>query len=351
MIIENGPMSTSIKEKRFKSLTDRLIAYGADGAAALIEFYQNLDDSKPRPLLSGSAREGIERIRDERDELPLQMRNSLERFLVALKSTGRDLDELFEMSRVPDTVAEIKIVLERVAPKLHNVIKRTEAALPYGLTLAEIVRKALPNSTNSDLIQVRVELSARQVGDVILPEYWYMVRPRRGARVVIRTYASEFSNPMYSVYKPQPRQRGEAVPAKAPPLGNRLDSARISSIREETERVSLVLGAIFSVDADEEEVTTQVNSTMLAGLDKKHSGLVRVIVTRQHWSKGDFAELVACHDLLVAGALETVNEWSFQVHDEVLLDEYDGYDVTPEIADTIKQELSKEGAHVQTETT
>jgi hypothetical protein len=47
-----------------------------------------------------------------------------------------------------------------------------------------------------------------------------------------------------------------------------------------------------------------------------------------------------------SGALEAVNEWAFEAYDEALLDEYDGYDVSPEIADALKQKLEGEGSHV-----
>ena len=47
-----------------------------------------------------------------------------------------------------------------------------------------------------------------------------------------------------------------------------------------------------------------------------------------------------------SGALEAINEWAFETHDEALLDEYDGYDVSPEIADAVKQKLEGEGRHV-----
>ena len=49
------------------------------------------------------------------------------------------------------------------------------------------------------------------------------------------------------------------------------------------------------------------------------------------------------HGLMVAGALETVNEWSFGVHDEALLDEYEGYDVSSDIAEELADLFEKVG--------
>ena len=42
-----------------------------------------------------------------------------------------------------------------------------------------------------------------------------------------------------------------------------------------------------------------------------------------------------------SGALEVVNEWAFDKFDEALLDEYEGYDVSPDIADTLRAEMAK----------
>jgi len=149
----------------------------------------------------------------------------------------------------------------------------------------------------------------------------------------------------------EPGAPGEAIPSAPTPSGPELDASRIASIRSDTERVSSVLGQIFDTAEDDEAVEPDESGVLLAGLDHKHAALVRELVAREHWSEDAFDRLCAQHSLFAAGALEAINEWAFETYDEALLEEYDGYDVTPEIADTIRQQLSKEGAHVQTETT
>lgn len=137
---------------------------------------------------------------------------------------------------------------------------------------------------------------------------------------------------------------GEAIPegssAKAAPL----DIARIAAIRSDTERVSSVLGEIFAVDqgADEDADRLPPGSSVLVGLDPKHAQFVRDIVEREHWSEDAFHELASKHGLLPSGALEAVNEWAFENFDEALLDEYDGYDVAPDIAEALNAEFAKE---------
>ncbi|WP_239806759.1 tellurite resistance TerB C-terminal domain-containing protein, partial [Croceicoccus hydrothermalis] len=52
-------------------------------------------------------------------------------------------------------------------------------------------------------------------------------------------------------------------------------------------------------------------------------------------------EIASKQGLMPSGALEVVNEWAFDKFDEALLDEYDGYDVSPDIADTLRAEMAK----------
>lgn len=144
------------------------------------------------------------------------------------------------------------------------------------------------------------------------------------------------------VREARPGMPGEAIPVEPQPQGTKLDADRIASIRQDTDRVSAVLADIFSVDVDDEDGTEEAPMSVLAGLDQKHSALVREIISRQHWSEQEFSELATRHGLLAAGALETVNEWAFGAYDEALLEEYEGYDVSPEIADALADEFEKE---------
>jgi hypothetical protein len=121
-----------------------------------------------------------------------------------------------------------------------------------------------------------------------------------------------------------------------------LDAARIASIRQDTDRVSAVLADIFSIDAEDDEAADEGSTSTLAGLDQKHSVFVREIITRRYWSEDEFAELVARHGVLAAGALETVNEWSFGAYDEALLEEYQGYEVSTDISNALADAFERE---------
>lgn len=136
---------------------------------------------------------------------------------------------------------------------------------------------------------------------------------------------------------------GEQIPDEPKARAASLDAARIAAIRNDTERVSSVLGEIFSADEEASETALQAHAlpSSLTGLDPKHASLVEQIIQREHWTDGEFDEIAGKQDLMPSGALEAINEWAFEKFDEALLDEYDGYDVSPDIADTLKAALAK----------
>jgi uncharacterized tellurite resistance protein B-like protein len=136
---------------------------------------------------------------------------------------------------------------------------------------------------------------------------------------------------------------GEQIPDEPKPKAASLDAARIAAIRNDTERVSSVLGEIFSTDEDGSDEATAAHAlpSSMAGLDPKHAMLVEQIIQREHWTDEEFDEIAGKQGLMPSGALEVVNEWAFDKFDQALLDEYDGYDVSPDIADTLRAEMAK----------
>lgn len=155
-------------------------------------------------------------------------------------------------------------------------------------------------------------------------------------------HAGEVPDAPLRVRDARPGAPGEAIPTEPAAPDQKLDAARIASIRQDTDRVSAVLADIFAADTEEDEGEDGAAASSLVGLDEKHTTLIREVITRPHWTEEEFAELAGRHGLMVAGALETVNEWSFGVHDDALLDEYEGYDVSSDIAEALADTFEKE---------
>lgn len=155
-------------------------------------------------------------------------------------------------------------------------------------------------------------------------------------------HAGDVSDRPVRVKQPEPDAPGEKIPEEVAMKSAPLDAARIAAIRSDTARVSTVLGDIFSSDDEADEETKHVAPSILSGLDSKHALLVEDIVRRGHWSEAEFTDLTRKHGLMASGALEVINEWAFDKFEEALLDEYEGYDVAPDIAEVLTSEFAKE---------
>ena len=125
-------------------------------------------------------------------------------------------------------------------------------------------------------------------------------------------------------------------PSQVPADRVTLDAARVADVMADTSRVSRVLGEVFadSDDDDEKEVddTTPEAADGFDGLDAPHIAVVSALITRRQWTEDGVASLADEHQLMVAGALETINEWAFNKFDDALIEEYDGYEINGDIA-------------------
>ncbi|MBC6427967.1 MAG: TerB N-terminal domain-containing protein [Cellvibrionales bacterium] len=163
-------------------------------------------------------------------------------------------------------------------------------------------------------------------------------------------HAGEIADAPHRVRVAQPGRPGEAIPEPEKTSGPQLDATRIAAIRSDTEQASTLLGQIFGVkDEPETAPAEDVRQGALAGLDPKHGTLVLELIEREHWSDADFTRLCATHGLMESGALEVVNEWAFELYNEALLDEYNGYHLSAKVAGAIHQEM--ETKDVATKTT
>ncbi len=115
-----------------------------------------------------------------------------------------------------------------------------------------------------------------------------------------------------------------------------LDDGRISRIVADTCKVSEVLSEVF-VEEEPETVSARAG-TAYEGLDPAHAALVERLLKRPYWSETDFDRLVKRCGLLAGGALEAVNEWSFDRFGEALLEEHADLTLNPDVLQALKNE-------------
>ncbi len=127
--------------------------------------------------------------------------------------------------------------------------------------------------------------------------------------------------------------RGVPIPPQKSPsparAGITLDKRRVAKIQAETSAVKSILDQVFNegVALNEQESIPPAPAPIaesketFSGLDDRHASLLHEIVSLDAIDNAAFSELARKHGLFAAGAIEAINEWSFQRFEEALLDD------------------------------
>lgn len=116
-------------------------------------------------------------------------------------------------------------------------------------------------------------------------------------------------------------------------IGFHLDDDLLAHHESETKDVQSMLGTIFVDEGgleDKQEIADlplQVDD----GLDTLHNSLFESLTSKEKWTRKEVEELCHALGLLVDGAIETINDWSFDTVDAPVLDEDDDIYVDQEI--------------------
>ena len=133
--------------------------------------------------------------------------------------------------------------------------------------------------------------------------------------------------------------------AQAEEQGFRLDADRIAALQEDTARVSALLSKIFTdeaastpppTSAQDLESEPECEESPLLGLDDAHAALLRLLLSRPEWSRLELEDVAADLDLMLAGALEQINEAAFDAFDEPLCEGDDPVTVNTELLEKIE---------------
>jgi hypothetical protein len=95
----------------------------------------------------------------------------------------------------------------------------------------------------------------------------------------------------------------------------------LDRIRAETDRVSRMLADIFVEEEQPLELAAGSGDGPLAGLDAGHAAFLTELLSRPEWKRDEFDEAAAAAGLMPEGAMETINEWSFDRHGDALLED------------------------------
>lgn len=161
-------------------------------------------------------------------------------------------------------------------------------------------------------------------------------------------HAGGVTDTLVLVQKAEPPAPSERIPEeksnRQPDYALALNRERIAEIESDSKTSSVLLNISLAEESTENLDTFPiVEESPLPGLIKKYAYFVRDIIEKEYWSEEEFNALAKKHNLMASGVFEAVNEWSFENYEDVLLDEYNGYDVAAELSETLKIEFKKKG--------
>ncbi|KHN51163.1 ATPase [Dickeya fangzhongdai] len=102
-----------------------------------------------------------------------------------------------------------------------------------------------------------------------------------------------------------------------------LDASVLAHHESATDDVRKLLSAIFTEDEPELRESTPVAGAQEGGLDNAHSQLYHRLLEKEQWPRKEVKELCENFNLMLSGALEVINDWSYAVVDAPVLDDAD----------------------------
>ena len=128
--------------------------------------------------------------------------------------------------------------------------------------------------------------------------------------------------------------RKEEVLPNPLPGGIRINETRLARTRRETDAVSELLAGIFTEEPAPEPPPVAASPdgvAALEGLDAPHTELVELLELRGSMTRSEFDRHAREIRLLPDGAIERINDWSFDRFDEPLIEDGDEIIVAPHL--------------------
>ncbi|MEZ8106608.1 tellurite resistance TerB family protein [Vibrio cortegadensis] len=112
-----------------------------------------------------------------------------------------------------------------------------------------------------------------------------------------------------------------------------IDKAVLAIHENDTKNAKSMLESIFVEEEPVIEVEVQGNSD---GLDDAHKAVYNIMVTKEQWSRNEVQSIFSEHKLMIDGAIETINDWSFDMVDAPVLEQDDDIFIDLEIVEELK---------------
>ncbi|WP_432468869.1 TerB N-terminal domain-containing protein [Agarivorans sp. Z349TD_8] len=115
-----------------------------------------------------------------------------------------------------------------------------------------------------------------------------------------------------------------------------LDEGILAIHESETDDAKSMLESIFAVDEEPELEVSTTTDAAEGGLDSPYKELFDTLIGKEEWHRKEVNELCGKLNLMVDGALETINDWAYDKVDAPVLDDNGDIYVDLEIVEELK---------------
>lgn len=136
-------------------------------------------------------------------------------------------------------------------------------------------------------------------------------------------------------------QQGKSFKTQEASSGFKLDDDILALHESETKEVQNMLSSIF-VDEEIDDQTTSNTANIQkdsTGLDTCHQSLFDTLLTKEKWLREEVDDLCKKFGLMLDGAIETINDWSFDMVDAPVIEENGDVYIDQEIVEELKGSL------------
>lgn len=137
-----------------------------------------------------------------------------------------------------------------------------------------------------------------------------------------------------STTEPSPASMSQTTPEASSTFS--LDERILARHESDTTDVRQLLNTIFTEDEPSEDPPAAIPSQTGASLDEAHRQLYQHLLEKERWARNEVTELCQQFNLMLSGAIEAINDWSFEQVDAPVLDDDDDIYVDLEIAQELK---------------
>lgn len=251
---------------------------------------------------------------------------------VALADGAASGSELIHLTRQIDSWTHLSVA-HRKRLKAHLRVRIMQPS-----TLAGLKKKLepLPGEAKRTIAKFLAHL-AEADGTVSPEEVRFLERVYKTLQLDAKLVYSD----LHSAGSPHKTVTASEKQAAASATGFVLDPERIAQLQKETEAVTALLANVFveetiepkGLPAEEEDAAPQ--PSVLVGLDQSYLAFLRMLVSRPTWTREELADVAADMELMLDGALESINEASLDNFDAALVEGDDPVEINQEVVENL----------------